>query len=42
MLGLTGAAATPHILHGARHEDPAFMRTQSAPAIAFLRRTFNR
>lgn len=31
-----GAVSTLVILHGAGHEDPAFMRTQSAPTIAFL------
>jgi acetyl esterase/lipase len=31
-----GAVSTLVILRGAGHEDPAFMRTQSAPAIVFL------
>jgi acetyl esterase/lipase len=37
-----GDAATLTILPGARHEDPAFMRTQRVPTVAFLDRTFNR
>lgn len=36
-----GTTATLNILRGAAHEDPAFMRTQSAPALAFLKHTFN-
>lgn len=34
-----GASATLNVLHGAGHEDPAFMRTQWAPTMAFLDRT---
>jgi acetyl esterase/lipase len=34
-----GAMATLTVLAGAQHEDPAFMRTQLAPAVAFLDRT---
>jgi acetyl esterase/lipase len=34
-----GAAATLTVLPGAGQEDPAFMRTQSAPTLAFLDRT---
>jgi acetyl esterase/lipase len=37
-----GGQATLHVLPGARHEDPAFMRTQLAPAYAFLDQTFSR
>jgi acetyl esterase/lipase len=37
-----GATATLTILHGAGHEDPAFMATQMAPTFAFLDRTFGR
>jgi acetyl esterase/lipase len=37
-----GVAATLTILPGAVHEDPAFMRTQRAPTMAFLDRTFGR
>lgn len=35
-----GASATLTVLPGAGHEDPAFMRTQSTPTIAFLDHTF--
>jgi acetyl esterase/lipase len=35
-----GAAATLTVLPGAHHEDPAFMRTQLAPTVAFLDQTF--
>jgi acetyl esterase/lipase len=31
-----GGVATLTVLPGARHEDPAFMRTQRAPTVAFL------
>lgn len=34
-----GAISTLTILPGAGHEDPAFMRTAEAPALAFLQRT---
>jgi acetyl esterase/lipase len=34
-----GGVATLTILPGARHEDPAFMRTQLAPTVAFLDHT---
>jgi acetyl esterase/lipase len=34
-----GSIATLAILPGARHEDPAFLRTQLAPTIAFLDQT---
>ncbi|HEY3607714.1 MAG TPA: alpha/beta hydrolase, partial [Pseudonocardiaceae bacterium] len=37
-----GATATLTVLPGANHEDPAFMRTQSAPTLAFLDRAFRR
>jgi len=37
-----GGQATLHILPGAQHEDPAFMRTQLTPAYAFLDQTFGR
>jgi acetyl esterase/lipase len=37
-----GGVATLTILPGANHEDPAFMRTQRAPTVAFLDRTFGR
>ena len=37
-----GGEATLHILPGAHHEDPAFMRTQLAPTYAFLDQTFGR
>lgn len=36
-----GAAATLTVLPGAGHEDPAFMRTQWAPTLAFLDRVFH-
>jgi acetyl esterase/lipase len=36
-----GASATLNILPGAGHEDPAFMRTQWAPTMAFLDRTIH-
>jgi acetyl esterase/lipase len=35
-----GGVATLTILPAARHEDPAFMRTQLTPTVAFLDRTF--
>lgn len=35
-----GSVATLTILPGARHEDPAFMRTQLKPTLAFLNQTF--
>ena len=35
-----GAAATLTVLPGAGHEDPAFMRTQWEPTLAFLDRVF--
>ena len=35
-----GASATLTVLPGAQHEDPAFMRTQLAPTVAFLDQTF--
>lgn len=38
----SGTTATLTVLHGAGHEDPAFMRTQPAPTLAFLNRTFHR
>jgi len=31
-----GRTATLSVLPGAAHEDPAFMRTQTAPTLAFL------
>jgi acetyl esterase/lipase len=34
-----GSVATLTVLPGARHEDPAFMRTQLTPTVAFLDRT---
>lgn len=37
-----GGSATLTILPGANHEDPAFMRTQLVPTVAFLDRTFGR
>jgi acetyl esterase/lipase len=37
-----GAVATLTVLPGAGHEDPAFMRTQLAPTVAFLDRTLHR
>jgi dipeptidyl aminopeptidase/acylaminoacyl peptidase len=37
-----GDSATLTILPGANHEDPAFMRTQLVPTVAFLDRTFGR
>ncbi|HEY3606390.1 MAG TPA: prolyl oligopeptidase family serine peptidase, partial [Pseudonocardiaceae bacterium] len=37
-----GATATLTVLPGANHGDPAFMRTQSAPTLAFLDRAFRR
>ncbi len=36
-----GAAATLTVLPGAAHEDPAFMRTQWTPTLAFLDRVFH-
>ena len=36
-----GAAATLTVLPGAGHEDPAFMRTQWEPTLAFLDRVFH-
>lgn len=36
-----GAAATLTVLPGAGHEDPAFMRTQWTPTLAFLDRVFH-
>lgn len=36
-----GVSATLNVLHGAGHEDPAFMRTQWAPTMAFLNRTLH-
>ena len=36
-----GGAATLTVLPGAAHEDPAFMRTQMAPTLAFLDRVLN-
>lgn len=38
-LKAAGVTATLNILHGAGHEDPAFMRTQSTPALEFLDHT---
>jgi acetyl esterase/lipase len=35
-----GDQATLHLLPGAQHEDPAFMRTQLTPTYAFLAATF--
>jgi acetyl esterase/lipase len=35
-----GSTATLAVLPGARHEDPAFMRTQLAPTVAFLNQAF--
>ena len=37
-----GANSTLTILHGAGHEDPAFMETQMAPTFEFLDRTLGR
>ena len=37
-----GASATLAVLPGAGHEDPAFMRTQWAPTMAFLNHTLGR
>ena len=37
-----GATSTLTILHGAGHEDPAFMATQMVPTFAFLDNTFGR
>ena len=37
-----GGVATLAILPGANHEDPAFMRTQLTPTVAFLDQTFGR
>jgi acetyl esterase/lipase len=37
-----GGSATLSILHGAGHEDPAFMTTQMLPTFRFLDRTFGR
>ena len=37
-----GAKSTLTILHGAGHEDPAFMETQMAPTFEFLDRTLGR
>ena len=39
-LTTAGGAATLTILPGAHHEDPAFMRTQLSPTVAFLDHTF--
>ena len=39
-LTAAGDTATLHVLPGARHEDPAFMRTQLGPTLAFLNDTF--
>lgn len=36
-----GASATLTVLPGAGHEDPAFMRTQWQPTLAFLNRVFH-
>jgi acetyl esterase/lipase len=36
-----GTTATLTVLPGAGHEDPAFMRTQATPTMAFLDRTFH-
>ena len=36
-----GVAATLTVLPGATHEDPAFMRTQWEPTLAFLDRVFH-
>jgi len=36
-----GATATLTVLHHATHEDPAFMRTQWQPTLAFLDRVFH-
>jgi acetyl esterase/lipase len=36
-----GATATLTVLHGATHEDPAFMRTQWQPTLAFLVSVFH-
>jgi len=36
-----GASATLTVLPGATHEDPAFMRTQWVPTLAFLDRVFH-
>jgi acetyl esterase/lipase len=41
-LAKAGDAAQLTILPGANHEDPAFMRTQLGPAVAFLDQTFGR
>lgn len=40
-LRAAGVTATLHVLPGAGHEDPAFMRTQSGPTFAFLNRTLH-
>jgi len=37
-----GAKSTLTILHGAGHEDPAFMATQMLPTFSFLDKTFGR
>ena len=37
-----GDAATLTILPGTGHEDPAFMRTQLAPTVAFLDQTIGK
>ena len=37
-----GGTATLTVLPGANHEDPAFMRTQLAPTVAFLNDAFSR
>ncbi|MDT3438741.1 MULTISPECIES: alpha/beta hydrolase [unclassified Pseudofrankia] len=39
-LRTAGSVATLAVLPGAGHEDPAFMRTQLAPTVTFLARTF--
>jgi hypothetical protein len=39
---MVGANSTLTILHGAGHEDPAFMETQMAPTFEFLDRTLGR
>jgi acetyl esterase/lipase len=39
---LAGAHSELTILHGAGHEDPAFMATQMAPTFAFLDKVFDR
>ena len=39
-LSTAGGVATLAVLPGAHHEDPAFMRTQLTPTVAFLNQTF--